>query len=159
MRARIKAITKGFRKEGVAPGAAAEAEDPNSLAYKVGSLLANSGHGKPLAEAFALITDLDILTPYNSTIARKNGAARAGNVVKFLKPLVSVVVLKGYNGHTYPLNVPLVVSSLPGYAYAAAGTVANSLANGLEGEVRLATDAEIDALTEAQLKAMIAEYS
>jgi hypothetical protein len=161
MKARIKATTKGFRKEGTTIGEVAKI-DVEGVAYKVGTLLGQSGYNKQLAEVFGIITDLDVITPYNNVIALRTGGVPGVTILKFFKPLVAVVPLAVYGGHNYNLNVPVVLSStLYGKGgYQATGLLGNNLDAGSNDKtIRLATDLEIDALTDAQVKAMINEYT
>jgi hypothetical protein len=156
MRARVKAITKGFRTDGVKK----VDTDKDSLAYKVGTLLGSSGHARQIAEAFALVTDLDILTPYTAAVAARNKNGD-GFVCKFMKPLVAVVPTHAYGGHNYPVNRPLILGCA-GVNYAGFmenGMPGNNITPTAEGQLRLATDEEIDKLTDAQLNALILEYT
>jgi hypothetical protein len=159
MIARIKATTKGFRGV-VTPGEVVKV-DTDSLAFKVGKLLADSGHNKALAEVFGMITDLDVVSRFNDTVkARQNGGTAPVPVLKFFKPLVCVVPVLTYGGHNYPVKHAIVLSALGnGIGYLPTGVAGNQLNSGKANEIRLATDEEIETLTDAQVKSIIAEYT
>lgn len=157
MIARIKAVTKGFRKP-----AGSDVKEDETKAMKIAKSICGKMGGKGSANELALVAALELTTGEKIKQAYDKITIDNPNAyIKYLRPLVCVVPLVSYGGHTYTPGLPVVIN-LPAYGYKQDGTVGNNLSAYKSQDgiiIRLATDEEIDKLTDAQVNAMIAEYT
>lgn len=154
MRNRIKAITNGFRKkaEPVQEELTEEVERARALVVK----LKKANKGLADAELFEELTGYPVVQEFERDRDRPSS-----RILKFFKPLVAVVPLSVYGNNDYPLNRPIVLFN-DDVAIKNDGQIGGVLrvANLNEtNHIRLATDAEIEQLTDAQLDRMIEEYT
>lgn len=154
---RIQAVTGGFRD-----GVITTTDDKaTKLARTIKGKLGGVGSAAELAQAELLseLAGVDVVAAYNKLPAT---VANAEN--RFFQPLVCLVTTALYNGHTYPVNDPVVCIDV-GYLTGAFrcvkkdGTIGNNLHNAPKGMLRLATDEEIAKLSDLQLDYFIKLYS
>ncbi len=144
---RIKAVTNGFRE--VAP---IKINDKDAKAKVLAEKLHKVWPNNVLVyELFEELTGYNLKNYIKST---------DDNKIKFAKPLVCVVLTENTNNHNYPLNIPIIMFNWC-RAVKPDGYVGNEVPYNscYQSHIRLATDEEIDKLTDAQLEFMIRKYS
>lgn len=150
---RIKAITNGFRV--VTKLEKGTNEDEVRAKLIADKLSACGWYSVQKVSLFEEITGYQLQKFINVT-----SSSGHSSVPKFFKSLVAVVPTMNDNGHNYTIGKPVIcmfVNNASGLLKED-GTYGNTIGHS-SNELRLATDEEIDKLTDAQLDILIREYS
>lgn len=166
---RIKAVTGSFRQS--SGGATVVEDKATKLARSFKGKMGGVGSAQELAMA-TLLTEssgVDVLSAYNALPNPSNSYVKAPED-KYIQPLVCVVCTSDPRNSGVAINIPVVCLtsfSLTGNAWFlnSNGTYNGKHINRSSNDsitspfLRLATDEEIERLTEAQLNKLIEMYS
>jgi len=146
MRNRIKAITAGFRKTN--EDIKIEQTEKSKEIVKLLTRLGYNDHNTDMVRLFEVISGESIIPFMQKTQAQ---------IPKFAKPLVCLKIVKDLEGLAKKdMLIVLTRNSLSGFLKSDGKIVDMPL---YSTEVTLATDEEIESLTDEQLDFLIKEYS